>query len=238
MAGRIAYYGNIVTNGLILDLDAAKRDSYPGSGTTWNDISGFQNNGTLTNGPTYSNANGGAIVFDGVDDTTNLGNILNIGLNSWTVSCWFKINSYVSGAQGIIGKTSFRSYTGRYTIFIETGNLYALFQPTTNFTVSTSITPYNNSQWHQAVMTINRTGFLTLYVNGVSVGTPSNISSTSGVNLNTSTDYLFVGSYANNTGQTPFNFFNGSIGTAQIYNRALSDTEILQNYNATKGRYQ
>jgi hypothetical protein len=239
MAGRIAYYGNIVTNGLILDLDAAKRDSYPGSGTVWRDIAGGVITGSLVNGPTYSNLNAGNIVFDGVDDTTNFGNILNIGLNSWTVSCWFKINSYSSGAQGIIGKTSPRSYIGRYTIVIDASILYALFQPTsTTYTVTTSITPYNNSQWHHAVMTIDRTGFLTLYMNGVSVGTPSNISSTSGANLNASTDYLFVGSYANNTGQTPSLFFNGSIGSAQIYNRALSTAEVLQNYNATKGRYQ
>lgn len=238
MAGRIAYYGNIVTNGLVLDLDAAKRDSYPGSGTIWRDIAGGVITGSLTNGPIYNTSGAGSIVFDGVNDTTNLGNILNIGLNSWTVSCWFKINSYSSGVQGIIGKTSARSYGGRYTMFIETGTLYALFQPWDNYTVSTSITPYNNSQWHQAVMTIDRTGFLTLYMNGISVGTPSNISSTSGVNLNASTDYLFVGSYANNTGQTPSSFFNGSIGSAQIYNRALSTAEVLQNYNATKTRYQ
>ena len=68
MAGRVAYYGNIVKNGLILDMDAAKRDSYPGTGTAWNDISGFQYNGTLTNGPTFNSSNGGSIVFDGVDD--------------------------------------------------------------------------------------------------------------------------------------------------------------------------
>ena len=68
MAGRIAYYGGIVTNGLVLDLDAAKRDSYPGSGTTWNDISGNVNKGTLTNGPTFDTGSGGSLVFDGVDD--------------------------------------------------------------------------------------------------------------------------------------------------------------------------
>jgi hypothetical protein len=234
MAGTVA--PNVVTDGLVLYLDAANTKSYPGSGTTWTDIAAG-NNGTLVNGPTYSTSGAGSIVFDGTNDTTNFGNILNMGLNSWTVSCWFKINSYTSGAQGIIGKTSYRSYVGRYTITIDTGVLYALFQPTTNFTVTTSITPYNNSQWHNATMTINRTGFLTLYVDNISVGTPVDISSTSGVNLNASTDYLFVGSYSDNTGQTPSLFFNGSIGIAQIYNRALSVQEITQNYNATKTRY-
>ena len=68
MAGRISYYGNIVKDGLVLDLDAAKRDSYPGVGTAWNDISGFRNNGTLVNGPTYNPTNAGSIVFDGASD--------------------------------------------------------------------------------------------------------------------------------------------------------------------------
>ena len=58
----------IVTSGLVLALDAADRNSYPGSGTTWTDLSGNANNGTLTNGPTFNSANGGSIVFDGTND--------------------------------------------------------------------------------------------------------------------------------------------------------------------------
>lgn len=72
MAGRIAYYGNIVTQGLVLDLDAAIQGSYPKTGSTWFDISNNGNNGTLTNGPTYSPDNFGSIVFDGVNDYVNL----------------------------------------------------------------------------------------------------------------------------------------------------------------------
>ena len=60
---------SIVTSGLVLSLDAADKNSYPGSGTTWADLSGNTNNGTLTNGPTFSSANQGSIVFDGVDDS-------------------------------------------------------------------------------------------------------------------------------------------------------------------------
>ena len=65
----------IITSGLISALDAADRNSYPGSGTTWTDISGNNNNGTLTNGPTFSSTNGGAIVLDGADDYINTGTI-------------------------------------------------------------------------------------------------------------------------------------------------------------------
>jgi hypothetical protein len=63
----------LVRNGLVLALDAGRTLSYPGSGTTWTDLSGNGNTGTLTNGPTYSSANGGSLVFDGVDDYVNLG---------------------------------------------------------------------------------------------------------------------------------------------------------------------
>ena len=227
----------LITNGLVLYLDAADRTSYPGYGTTWRSLSGG-NNGTLTNGPTYNSGNGGSIVFDGVDDTTNFGNILNIGLNSWTVSCWFKINSYSSGVQGILGKTSARGYVGRYTIFIENGSIYGLLQAESspNYIVSTSVTPYNDSRWHNVTLSINRTGNMNFYLDSINVSSV-NISSSSGVNLNASTDYLFVGSYANDTGITPTFFFNGNIASAQIYNRALSAAEVAQNFNAQRQRF-
>jgi hypothetical protein len=97
----IANAYSIITSGLLLNLDAGNTASYPGTGTTWTDLSGNGYNGTLTNGPTYSSSNGGTIVFDGTNDVASFGNILNIGLSSWTMSCWVKFN-YVSGIAGII----------------------------------------------------------------------------------------------------------------------------------------
>lgn len=231
--------GNIIRNGLVLNLDAANPKSFsppPFNTNTWTDISGNGYNGTLTNGPTYNSANGGSIVFDGTNDTVNLGNILNIGLNSWTMSCWVKFTTG-AGTFGIMGKTSLRSYIGRYTFFVESGNINALLQSSGNAICSTSVTPYLDSKFHNLSMTINRTGFLTMYIDSVTKGTPVDISSTSNVNLNTSTDYLYIGSYADITGQSPSLFLNGNIGNVQIYNRALSDQEILQNFNATRARF-
>ena len=75
----------LITTGLVLHLDAGDALSYPGNGNTWNDLSG-SNNGTLLNGPTYNSGNGGSIVFDGINDVVSLGNVLNMGLNSWRVS--------------------------------------------------------------------------------------------------------------------------------------------------------
>jgi hypothetical protein len=84
-------FPKIVTNGLVLNYDAGQQNSYSGSGTTWTDLSGRGNTGTLTNGPTYSSANGGSIVFDGVDDYVNIGSqsLVGSGTSPFSVELWF-----------------------------------------------------------------------------------------------------------------------------------------------------
>ena len=220
----------------MLNLDAGNSASYSGTGTIWSDLSGNGYNGTLTNGPTFVSGNGGSLVFDGVDDVTTFGNILNIGLSSWTMSCWVKFNGG-SGTQGIIGKTSYRAYDGRYTIYIENNNIGTFFQPNSVYMITTPITPYLDNKFHNLVMTIDRSSMMYFYIDGISKGTPLSVSSTSGINLNTSTDNFYVGSYATNTGLNPAYFFNGNIGQASIYNRALTVAEVLQNFNSTKVRF-
>ena len=232
--------GPIITSGLVLFLDAANTSSYPGSGTTWTDLSVNGYNGTLTNGPTYSSSNGGSIVFDGTDDVASFGNILNMGLSSWTLSCWVKFNSGSvpsSGPAGIIGKTSYRGYVGRYSFFIEDNNLHAFFQPDVNYSVTTPIAPYLDNKFHNLVMTIDRTSMMYFYIDGVSVGTPLNVSGVSSINLNSSTDNFYIGCYGSNNGQSPQYFLNGNISQASIYSRALTAVEVLQNYNALRPRF-
>ena len=91
MATSLGIGGQIVTDGLVLCLDAANKDSYPGSGTTWSDLAG-SNNGTLTNGPTFDSGNGGSLVFDGVNDTVTMGSSstrTNLGITSYfTFDIW------------------------------------------------------------------------------------------------------------------------------------------------------
>lgn len=218
MSGRIAYYGNIVKDGLILDLDVAKRDSYPGTGTTWSDISGNARTGILTNGPTYSSANAGSIVFDGINDrvTLNSPSGINYG-NILTAFMWVKLNNY---NVVLAGHQSWNS--GGY-----------LFVPESSNTLYTSInggSPVNINGvgillgvWYHLVVVRNVTS-IQWYKNGVSLGTNT---SSNGDNIVSS-----IGSYI--WGGFPL---NGNIASVQIYNRALSASEILQNYNATKGRY-
>jgi hypothetical protein len=228
---------NVTTNGLVLNLDPGNVISYAGSGNNWADLSGNGYNGTLTNGPTFSSSNGGNIVFDGNDDVASFGNILNMGLSSWTMSCWVKFN-VGSGFAGIMGKTSYRGYVGRYSFYIDNGTIYSFFQPDINYLITTSITPYLDNKFHNLVMTIDRTSMMYFYIDGISVGTPLNVAGTSNIDLNSSTDNFYIGSYGSSNGQSPYGFLNGNISQAAIYNRALSGTEVLANYNALLPRFQ
>jgi hypothetical protein len=224
MAGRVAYYGNIVKNGLILDMDAAKRGSYPGTGTAWNDISGFQYNGILTNGPTFDPANGGSIVFDGSNDfvSTNY----NVALTDFTVCMWFKApdstnltsarlidKNYITGMW--LGKNASTGASNSWGGGIRESNApYGIYLTLTD------------GQWHFLVSIRSGTTH-TLYGDGIS-NTTSNIVSATAL----STDIMTIGSTF-----TSGNYFKGTIPQILIYNRALSLEEILQNYNATRGRY-
>jgi hypothetical protein len=225
MAGRVAYYGGIVKDGLVLNLDAAKRDSYPRTGTTWRDISGNQNNGTLTNGPTFNSDNGGSFVFDGSDDyvqsnfiaTTSIGNG-----NPFTMSCVFKTSLNLQ--QMLCGCPD----TPRFYM--------SLFNRTGVLIVHWGIGNSNNSNTSSAILNINTIYNYTFtysgtivksYLNGILVDT--NTIGAQSYNSNP----LRIGKY---TDLAPLQL-SGNTYQSLIYNRALTAQEVLQNYNATKGRY-
>jgi hypothetical protein len=223
MAGRISYYGNIVKDGLVLDLDAAKRDSYPGVGTAWNDISGFRNNGTL-NGPMFSSANGGNIVFDGTDDnvTTNY----RAALTDFTICIWFKATDSTNPTYARLLETYFATgiWLGKSASGANSwgGGVREGSPPYGRYLTLT------DGQWN-FLSSIRAGTTHTLYGNGITNTTSGTVSSTA---LDTSYS-LIIAQYIDGGG---FNF-KGNIGQTQIYNRALSSAEVLQNYNATKGRY-
>jgi hypothetical protein len=218
MAGRIAYYGGIVRDGLILNLDAAKRDSYPGSGTVWRDIVGA-NNGTLTNGPTFDSGNGGSIVFDGVDDYAFFNTDLRF-LTSITVNIWLKpVNPSLTGA--FIYFSGRASTTNGLALWIDNSQLRSRL----NGTLLTTSSILSGSNWINVTYKWDgSTAYL--YLNGAQQNTGSNFSET----LSGKTNF----SYGSENGSLPY---NGNISLTQIYNRALSAQEVLQNYNATKSRF-
>ena len=223
MAGRISYYGNIVKDGLVLFLDAAKRDSYPGVGTVWNDISGFRNNGTLTNGPTFNSLNGGSVVFDGVDDYSTLPNI-PIRTNLFTIDIWFKMNGNQSSNAALLSVNAAASSNNIQISFINSNEILFFYNGLTFIGFATS---FSLDVWYNIMITRDTNNDIKTYVNG---------SQTNTINYNANynfTEQLRIGVNRGND-----KYFKGNISVTRLYvNKFLSATEVLQNYNATKGRY-
>ena len=232
----IARGPKIVTSGLLLALDAADKLSYPGSGTTWRDLSGNNFNCTLTNGPTFSGANMGSIVFDGTNDyvdTVNTGTTFQFANVTFTVSLWIK-TSATSGV--IISKGATASTAGWMFQFDSAGTVSGTTKGSdgTNTYNRTSTSTVNNNTWRNivAVYTTNTTTLASnttsIYIDGVlSNGTGT----LGGLVYATTTDTVQIGRRP--TGA----YWSGSVSNIQIYNRSLTSTEILQNYNATKSRF-
>ena len=221
------YNPAIVTGGLVLALDAANIKSYPGTGTAWTDLSSARNNGTLTNGPTYSSANGGSILFDGSNDYAQK-NSLTMDLSAGvSMEMIFKSSNITSVAQGLM---QFNLFISSYYInFYANGSgalRWEVFSPypTSGSQIFTP-TSLSNDTWYHAVGTY-ASGVSILYINGNSVASGSN--GTGNFPSSYTTD-LSVGVYAG--------YFSGNIAIAKMYNRALSSVEVKQNFNAIRGRY-
>jgi len=232
MAGRIAYYGNIVKNGLIFDLDAAKRDSYFGSGAVWNDISGFQNNGTLVNGPTFDSNNGGSIMFDGTNDYVNVPQFVSTS-QDMTFSLWFNPSILPpSTSKNIVYLQAEQNFTIRFYAnnnFPENNLAWLIYYERLNLSPGARLPQftYSLNTWNNTVLTFNQLGESKTYINGIIWNTLPPAATF--IRWLLPIGYLRL-SFANAA-------LNGSISAFKIYNRSLSASEVLQNYNATKTRY-
>lgn len=236
--GRVGWRGvntpSIITNGLILNLDAS---TYPGTGTTWNDLSGQNNNGTLVNGVGYSTENGGVMTFDGVNDYVNCGNSSTFNqTNALTLSTWVKINS-LSSVNSLIGKQWCNGNQYSYYLAINTQGKLAFDAGnsgscTGNFTTYTSTNSLSINTWYNVVLSFTNTS-IKLYLNGQLIS-----GSLTGINKNlfTGNSPVLLGTYRSLNGSYG-SILNGSIGSTLIYNTSLSASDILQNFNATKTRF-
>jgi hypothetical protein len=223
----INYNPRIITDGLVLCLDAANPKSYGGSGTTWTDLSGRGNNGTLVNGVGYVGTNGGALSFDGVNDYVNLGTpssltSLYTSNNKVTVCAWVRINANVG--QDII----FDSGSNERIQLDLFGNAFRFTITTSGGIIRTANNPLNINTWNYCIGTYDGTN-VSSYSNGSLV---SQVGQTG--NISSDTSNFIIGNYSIlNYGYG----LNGNISQVSIYNRALSASEVKQNYNATKSRY-
>ena len=211
------YSPKMVTDGLVLSLDAANTKSYPKSGTTWTDLSGNSNTGTLTNGPTFSAGNMGSIVFDGTNDYVNISSLIT-GNQSFSWGAW--INPTATGTPVLFGNVSnglaMISYWDSANNKVRVGTY-----GNDRLTSGTAIPP---STWGYTFWTWNGTT-LTSYTNGIADGTAT------GFSFNISNLYTTIGNSVNSQ------YFTGRIAQTLVYNRALSTAEVLQNYNITKNRF-
>jgi hypothetical protein len=220
-------FGNgpyIVTNGLVLALDAADRNSYPGSGTTWFDVSGNNNHGTLTNSPAFSTSGSGCISFDGVDDFVTMNSSTSLTTTTPTLIITCTNNSGTILAKGGYGSHWNYGLTGvTSTTFKARNNNADLTSP--SFSSSTSAFNIYAMVWNGSAVLFYRNG-----IYGGSVSTNYSPSAQNSL-------FLRIGCAWNNNTSQNVEFYSGNIASVQIYNRALSATEIQQNYNATKSRF-
>lgn len=203
---------NIVTAGLVLNLDAGNTASYSGTGTTWTDLTGNGYNGTLVNGVGYSSLNGGSLSFDGTDDIVNLSNVATT--NTFTLNMWI----YPIPSSDVYGALFTQaSFAG---IFYLGGSKKITYYTTPTDRVTTAVLIEN--RWNNVVI-INNGGNVSFYINSA---------------LDASTFSSVNGFTAGMIGNDNFSEnFKGNISIINLYNRVLSSTEILQNYNAIRSRY-
>jgi hypothetical protein len=224
-------FGNgpyIVTNGLVLALDAADRNSYVSGSTTWTDLSGNTNSGSLINGPTFNSGSGGNIVFDGTNDYVALGTFTGLGSTNRTINMWFRVTSLPASVGRIITFPADDTSTDTPTFTLAISSAGALSgglggSPYNGYSNSIS---YVLGTWVNICATIS-SNTVTFYKDTISQGSFTNTGTVA------TNPIGYLGRYNANYSQ----YFTGNIASTQIYNRALSATEILQNYNATKSRF-
>jgi hypothetical protein len=216
---------SIVTRGLILHIDAADRTSHSPTSIKWNDLSGNNNNGVLTNGPTFNSGNGGSIIFDGTDDYTIISNS-NLptlySLSALSVCGFFKVDN-TSGQHRQI--YSWGNNNGIRFRVDSGGNSVRLFDRGGINPITHSFT-INDDTWYFFCTIADNSG-LTVFINtdkstGGTTFSPTHTGNT-----------VYIGSRNDGTSE----LMDGSIACIFMYNRTLSDNEVTQNYNALKSRF-
>ena len=231
---------NLVTSGLILNLDAGNTNSYPGTGTTWTDLSGNGNDSTLSNGPAFSSADGGSIVTDGSNDSVNIPtNFFSFpSITAFTIEVWFKSTQTnggtIFGQQS--GSYSPASASGYVPVIYLKSNGQIRVEPfwtgSVNNSIVSSSSSLNDGNWHNIITTFG-SGTNKLYIDG------SYNSQQTGLTLTnfTTTYYYIIGAGKAGGRSLGSDFYSGNTSIFRFYENELTAAEVTQNYNALKGRY-
>jgi hypothetical protein len=242
--GQIQGNEQIVTNGLVLSLDAADRNSYPGSGASWFDMSGNGRTSTLNNGPAFNSSNGGSIVFDpnqnlhyGSFASTTVGSFNNA---TFSYGAWFYHDGNTQFGI-ILGKRSpspFNQYSmgiGDNAQFASSGTKLIAFALSDSADGQQFNYSYQlpSAGWYHGMVVINN-NVQNMYANGVSVA--SSTATFAGKTFNITNKPFYIAAQNNNFDQVG-SLFRGRVASVFLYNRALTAAEVLQNYNAEKSRF-
>ena len=246
---------SIVTDGLVFYVDAGNGDSYPGSGTTWSDLAG-SNNGTLTNGPTYSSDNGGSIVFDGANDYVLFPYNTNFNFQpteAFTVSIWIKDFTLNSVNTPICNLNQNSPYQGWELLLEQNEIIFTFIKTWSGNAIRVKISPtLTTSNWHNIVAvydgscptnSTDAANSVKFYINsaldntsqGVRNGVEGFDSSSEAITYSSNNNRLNIGERG--TGASYAINYLGKGTAYSLHNRALTSAEVLQNYNALKNRF-
>ena len=230
---------DMIENGLVLSLDAADRNSYVSGSTNWFDLSGVNRSGSLINGPTFNTGSGGSVIFDGVDDLMegNDGGLFNFGTGDFSIDVWMKYNTLQIGYKSIFSRGNPSVGTKRwfYLAKYHADNkfLFAVDDDILKKEVISNTVAQVNTWYH--LTGVRRAGNASeLYINGIFESSQSDAGNSLDANLS---DCLFRFAAHRGAAQVAYEFCDCTISNGKIYNRALSASEVLQNYNATKTRF-
>jgi hypothetical protein len=221
-------FPGVVTDGLVLNLDAGNYLSYPAANTKWYDLTDNLNNGNLTNGPTFTTENGGAIVFDGVDDVVELGGPNTLNLPYLSCEMWIKLDQPSDNlGQAFFARQNVSLST--FTFGKNTSNLiFFNHRNNANTLVQMSIGGYTiPANWICIVASYDGAA-ARLYINAEF---KSSVAGSGPLNTSGTLDIKIA---LNNNNLAPF---PGNVAITRLYNRALSPAEISQNFNATRARF-
>ena len=225
-----------VTEGLVLALDAANPRSYVSGSTVWRDLTANNYSGSLVNGPTFNSSNGGSIGFDGANDYADLPNIGVSNLSQFSVSFWAKKSSATANST-VYSEGTPASWPGNLFVFYfgtseNSGKCRVYFgYPNSSpdqGSVLIGTTNVANGNWYYVTYNQTNTSNRKLYVNTI-------VEATNTTNIISTATNSYIGT--NNNKGTLAQFGNMNLANLTCYNRSLSDSEILQNYNALKGRF-
>ena len=216
---------NIVTDGLVFAMDPGSERCYDGT-TAVNSLVG-SNTGTLTNGVTYQSINGGVFDFDGTDDYISFPDDTNLNNQTLTMESWVKLDTTLYQQAFIFEKGNVNT---QYSNFQENnGNFYFRTMTLSIQDLALNLTNHVSAgDWFHIVCTYG-SGVKRIYINGIAITTQTGLTGT----IPTNTTGLFLGAY----GPGSSYFIDGKIAVSRVYNKALTQAEVTQNFNAQKSRF-